>query len=106
MTAQRAREPYTKRQCPSCPRKITETPAGSLRYHRRSNGDSCPGDNGICATCGRAVPLYPDGTVRPHKELRVRRSKNRSPDGLLAVEPETYSSKRDCKGAGEKPEVA
>jgi endogenous inhibitor of DNA gyrase (YacG/DUF329 family) len=97
-----------KRSCPSCGRQITETPSGALRPHKiRSLGGSCPADNGVCAICGRVVPLDPDGTVRPHKQLRVRlKTSSRSRDGWLdkAVEPETYSSNRDCPGSGEKPE--
>lgn len=96
-----------KRMCPSCGREITETANGALRPHKLPSGGSCPAGNGVCATCGRSAPLYPDGTVRPHKQLRVRlKAQSRARDGWLdkTVEGETYSSNRDCPGAGEASE--
>lgn len=94
--------------CEACGRSVAVVAAGLPRSHR-VNGDPCPGSGdltGTCGVCGRITPLERNGLLRPHKELRVRRAPKRSPDGLLAVEPQTYSSKRDCSGAGEKPEVA
>ncbi len=95
--------------CPACRRSIAMVANGLPRSHRNSNGDPCPGSgnsSGICGVCGRETPLERDGTLRPHKEIRVRRSLRKSPDGWMATEPETYSTKLDCSGAGELPEVS
>ena len=94
--------------CEACGRSIAVAGTGLPRAHRL-DGEPCPGSgdvSGTCGVCGRVTPLKLDGTLRPHKELRVRRGPNACPDGLLLTVPETYSSKRDCAGAGELPEVA
>jgi hypothetical protein len=94
--------------CEACGRSIAVVSAGTPRAHQ-VDGVPCPGSgnaSGTCGVCGRVAPLEPDGTVRRHREMRVRRSKRHSPDGWVVAEPEMYTSTVDCAGAGQMPEVA
>lgn len=93
--------------CEACGRPIAVLPSTGKPRPHRVGGEDCPGSgdvSGTCAVCGRVAPLELDGTLRPHKEIRVRRGPSKCPDGLLAVVPETYSSRTDCHGAGMLPE--
>ncbi len=94
--------------CVTCGRSIAIAGSTGLPRSHRVGGDPCPGsgnESGTCGVCGRVAPLERDGTLRPHKEIRVRRSVRKSPDGWLSTEPETYSTKLDCSGAGQMPEA-